>query len=1115
MLQKSGARKDLLRIFREAENASAGLFGTNCALSVREAGAIAEELNRPLLIITASPMEAEEVLLNYKGFYKGGAALFGAQNWQKEKELENLSVSLERMECYSSLLADKLSCVAAPLLSLLQDTPSPDSFSKKALTVKTNQVYPPEKLLHDLADLGYERCDMVQFRGEFAQRGGLVDIFPLTDENPIRIEYFDDEVTSLRRFEAATQRSIPEDDLKDVTIFSANERNVPDPKGTSNLIDFYRKPPLVVWYEFARVLREWEKWNLGELAKEFLPRGQERMRLLRKKASALNELFICEFSSELPYIPPENVKEIKCRSYSSSEIGNFNAFANCRDPYDKIIKDLADQLNVWKETGWKTTIRCATDSDCSRLKEILLEKGAEKDSFKTITGDITGGFLIPETKEAVLLDDEIFHRVLKKQRPARSKERPSEPIDNLATIKKGSYVVHLNYGIGIYEGIRKMKTGENENEMIAIRYENDDMLYVSLGQAALIERYITIGNKKPELDTLGGTRWRKRCKKAERAVLDLASELLERQAQRKAIPGFAALPDNDWQTGFEKSFPYSETEDQKKAFQEVKHDMEAPSAMDRLICGDVGFGKTEVAIRAAFKAVMSGRQVAVLVPTTILAHQHVKTFHDRMAHYPVHLAEMSRFVQKKEQKEILKALSAGEIDIIIGTHRLLSKDVAIPKLGLIVIDEEQRFGVRHKEKLKRLSHLADVISLSATPIPRTLYQSLTGLRDMSVINTPPRDRLPVQTNLIKKNGPIIKEAIQRELLRGGQVFYLHNRVETIEEERERLEKLLPNVRIAVGHGQMPEDELEEVIKDFVDGKYDILLCTMIVESGIDMPNVNTIIIDDAHRFGLADLYQLRGRVGRADRQAYAYLVVPNALSLDSQARQRLRAIMENTALGSGYQIAMKDLEIRGAGNILGEKQSGHIAAIGFGLYCKLLNRAISLVKEGKYVPPSKDEEEESEDEEPKKSKNRIDWRKELPSLSPISDDVTLHLPIKGDIPENYIQSPVLRLDLFRRLSAVGKIKELKELREEMKDRFGTLPKATETLLDLTEIKLRAKARGIDTLELNGATLIIRRQGKIYNPFGKFPKIDLKDTQSAILQILAFLSRIEPLPNLEE
>ncbi|MBR4820880.1 transcription-repair coupling factor, partial [bacterium] len=470
---------------------------------------------------------------------------------------------------------------------------------------------------------------------------------------------------------------------------------------------------------------------------------------------------------------------------------------------------------------------------------------------------------------------------------------------------------------------------------------------------------------------------------------------------------------------------------------------------------------------------------------------------------------LSRFRTPAEQKKTVADLKRGACDIVIGTHRLLSKDIAIPKLGLIVIDEEQRFGVRHKEKLKRLSHLSDVLSLSATPIPRTLYQSLTGLRDMSVINTPPKDRLPVQTTLIKKSGPIIKEAIQRELLRNGQVFYLHNRVETIEEERERLEKLLPNVRIAVGHGQMPEDELEEVIKDFVEGKYDVLLCTMIVESGIDMPNVNTIIIADAQRFGLADLYQLRGRVGRADRQAYSYLVVPNALSLDSQARQRLRAIMENTALGSGYQIAMKDLEIRGAGNILGDKQSGHIAAVGFGLYCKLLNRAIQMVKEGKYIPK---QDEENEEEEETVSKKKFDWREEFPSLSPVIDDVTLHLPLMGDLPENYIQSPVLRLDLFRRLSMVKTVKELEDLREELTDRFGNLPKSTETLLDLTEIKLRARERGIDTVELSGETLVVRRQGKIYNPFGKFPKIQTKDPKEMVFSILAFHSRIEPLPN---
>ena len=1101
-----------------ARGGSAGLCGANASLAALVSGEAARKLSRPLLVITASSAQAEEVLLDYRTFFKGEAAFFGAQNWQKEKELENLSVSLERMECYSGLLNGKLDCVAAPILSLLQDTPDPASFRRRSLALKLNAEYPPEKLLSDLAGLGYERAYLVQFRGEVAQRGGLVDICPLTEEDPVRIEYFGDEITSITRFDAGTQRSL-ETGLAEITVFSASERDIPDPKGRSTLLDFYQTKPLIVFHEFAAILREWEKWSLGDLAKDFLPNAGERMSLLRKKAGEAGSLFISEFATDLPPLPRDSLFEVKSKSFSLSDFSGEIYKDRTKDPFSNILKCLSEQLARWRGDGWKVTVYCATHSDAARLKELLLEAGAPENSFKTAVGALSGGFLLPEYKEAVLLDDEIFRRVLRRPRPPKFKVRRSEPIDNLATIKTGSYVVHLNYGIGVYEGIKKIKSAEGEAEMIAIRYANDTMLYVSLGQAGLVERYITVGKREPELDTLGSGRWKSRCRKAEKAVLDLASELLERQAKRKAIPGFAALPDSDWQLGFEKAFPYAETQDQKKALEEIKKDMEAPAAMDRLVCGDVGFGKTEVALRAAFKAVMSGRQVAVLVPTTILAHQHLKTFRDRVAHYPVKVEELSRFVPQKRQKEIVKELAAGEVDMIIGTHRLLSKDVAIPKLGLVIIDEEQRFGVRHKEKLKRLSALTDVISLSATPIPRTLYQSLTGLRDMSVINTPPVDRLPVITNLIKKNGPLIKDAVKREILRGGQIFYLHNRVETIDQEREKLEKLLPGVRIAVGHGQMPEEDLEEVIQDFVDGKYDLLLCTMIVESGIDMPNVNTIIIDDAQRFGLSDLYQLRGRVGRADRQAYAYLIVPEHLSLDSQARQRLRAIMENTALGSGYQIAMKDLEIRGAGNILGEKQSGHIAAIGFGLYCKLLGKAISLIKEGRLPVLKENEESEEEDEslsEAKVEKGRkFDWRRELPGIYPAAEDVTIHLPLSGDIPEDYIQSPVLRLDLFRRLSNARGLGDILALREEMKDRFGTLPKQTEVLLDIAEIKLRARARGIDSIEAPEGTLVVRRHGKIYNPFGKLPKVDPKDQGKTIMIILAFLSRIEVLPGFQE
>ena len=1107
-MPKSGKALPGFQKLLESANQGAAVSGVNSALAARLADNARGFLNRPLLIITASSAEAEEVLLNFRAFSEKNSALFGAQTWHGEKELENISVSLERLECYTGLLRRELDCVVSPILALLQDTPDPKTFLRRKLTIKKDSEYPPEKLARDLIELGFERADMVEFRGEFCLRGGLVDIFPLTEEHPWRLEYFGDTVESFRRFDPATQRSFPEDCPQEISIFSANEHLLANSKSENSLLDYYAEKPLIVWYEFGRILKEFESYCQSDILKEFLPNALQRMQKLRAKNLQAGSLYLCEFSSDLPVLQPENILESGAQNFSIPISKNFNPERDGLKPFDYFVKVLSELLESWQKDGWKITIHCGTEADAKRLKDLL-----PKETFKTKIGSISRGFLLPALKEAVISDDELFQRAVKRRHKTRTKVRPSEPIDNLATIETGAYVVHLNYGIGRYEGIQKIKDGDTWTEMITIRYANDDLLYVSLGQAALVERYVSVGNREPELDSLGSPRWKKRCQKAEKAVIDLASELLERQAQRKAQPGFAALPDSDWQIGFEKAFPFAETKDQEKAIADIKADMEAPSAMDRLVCGDVGFGKTEVAIRAAFKTVMSGRQVAVLVPTTILAHQHLSTFHDRMAHYPIRVEELSRFVPAKRQKEIVKDLADGKIDVIIGTHRLLSKDIKIPRLGLIIIDEEQRFGVVHKERLKKLSHLTDVLTLSATPIPRTLYQSLTGLRDMSVIMTPPQERLPVTTTLIKKSGPVIKDAVMREIARGGQIFYLHNRVETIEEEFDRLQKLLPNARIAIAHGQMKEDDLELVIKDFLDGKYDILLCTMIVESGIDMPNVNTMIIDDAWRFGLADLYQLRGRVGRSTRQAYCYLILPHALPLDSLARHRLRAIMENTQLGSGYQIAMKDLELRGAGNILGAQQSGHIAAIGFGLYCKLLYRAIQLVKSGKYIPPK---DEYYYDEEQKESKpKKFDWRKELPRLSPTADEVTLYLPITGDIPETYVQSPVLRLDLFRRFSAVRTMQELNNLKEEIEDRFGKLPHSVATQIELTEIKIRARARGIDAIEAHDGVLLLRRQGKIYNPFGKFPKINFQKANEAILSILAFLARIQPLPGTEE
>jgi len=648
--------------------------------------------------------------------------------------------------------------------------------------------------------------------------------------------------------------------------------------------------------------------------------------------------------------------------------------------------------------------------------------------------------------------------------------------------------------------------------MIIVRYADDALLYVPLEQAHLIELYVSVGEMKPSLDNLGSGKWSAKKRKAEKAVFDLAAKLLESQAARAALEGHAFPNDSEWQFSFEKSFPYPETYDQLRAIDEIKRDMQSAKPMDRLICGDVGFGKTEVAVRAAFKAAAAGKQVAVLAPTTILAQQHWHTFSERMADYPIRVEVLSRFVSAKNQKKIVKELEEGQVDIIIGTHRLLSKDVKFKNIGLVVVDEEQRFGVRHKEKLKEMRTLVDVLTLSATPVPRTLYQALTGARDMSTILTPPQERFPVKTVLIKRDNKIIKEAILREIARDGQVFFLHNRVQSIEGVAEKLRQLIPAARIAVAHGQMHEGELSQVMEDFSERKFDVMVCTMIIESGLDMPNVNTIIIDNADMFGLADLYQLRGRVGRSNRQAYAYLIIPGDLSIDTAARHRLKAILENTALGSGYAIAMKDLEIRGAGNILGPQQSGHIASVGFTLYCKLLQHAVKVMKKGNFINKIIEAREQAESEfENEKTKAKIDWRKEIPKFKPVSDEVVLQLPFAGNISEEFVESPALRLDLFRRIGNARRVREIRKFEEELRDRFGKIPDETILLLRLAEMRLHARVRGIDLIEFRDGKVIFRRQGKIINPTNSFPRINPKKSLEAVDIILAALGRISPLP----
>jgi transcription-repair coupling factor (superfamily II helicase) len=799
-------------------------------------------------------------------------------------------------------------------------------------------------------------------------------------------------------------------------------------------------------------------------------------------------------------------------------------------------REFFNQLHRWLRYGYAVHVFCNNDGERQRFEEIWAElvgqasrlspseknPGTEirdrRDACPTLhLGTLSRGFLCEEAKLVVVTDAEIFGRY-KIQRPRRLKSpqalatRSALDID-FTELEEGDFVVHLQYGIGKFLGLKNLPAGSSRHpstlnlqlstgtECLVIEYapqhpgDEPPKLYVPVTEAHLVGKYVGVGKVRPPLNTLGGMRWNRAKEQAERAVRDVAAELLQIQAVRESQAGHSFPPDVPWQREFEGAFIFEETPDQLRAISETKFDMERPKPMDRLICGDVGFGKTEVAIRAAFKAVMGGKQVAVLVPTTVLAQQHFNTFRERMADYPVRIELLSRFRTHREQQCVVRDLAAGAVDIVIGTHRLIQSDIGFKELGLVVIDEEQRFGVLHKEKFKRLRTLVDVLTLSATPIPRTLYLALTGARDMSTIQTPPHDRLPVETIVVQYDERVIRDAIQRELNRGGQVFFLHNRVMTIEIMRSKLQMLVPNARIVVGHGQMESDELEEVMTKFVNGEADVLLSTTIIESGLDIPNANTIIIDRADRFGLSDLYQLRGRVGRYKHQAYAYLLLPRHASLLTDVRKRISAIRQYSTLGSGFKIAMRDLEIRGAGNLLGSEQSGHITAVGFELYCQLLKQSVSSLK-GEKVKPRVEVSLKLD------FLGSEDVKRETGSVNPASR-ITHH----ASLPHNYVTEPQHRIEIYRKLAQATDKAALESLTRELRDRFGPLPAAVELLLQVAELKILASEKAVTIIEVKEDKLMLTRHGDFITLGGKFPRLTRKEAKARLKEIKKLLLAI--------
>lgn len=1085
-----------------------------------------------------------------------------------ESKLPHADVISERLETLVNLshaVPEKGSLIVGTVVALMQKTYMPGHIARHTRVVSRRDQIDPLDLVEWLEDEGYEPEAQVNHKGEIALRGGILDLFPPTLPWPVRIEYFGDEIESIREFDPITQMSRAE--VESITIPPAGELGLlkrqvaADPAAPlATLLDHVAGDAIVVVCDAAAV---------GDSANSYsaqVPEGEAFMAPWSAMESVITERKLTRidftpdsqvetWGEELPALETENAEvALVADENTRLEIRNLDAFRPITERAPDLHvaeaqrREFFAQLHRWERQGYSVHVFCNTAGERQRFEEVWTEYGFDKaDVPITHQGALSRGFIFDQAKLVAVTDAEIFGRY-KVQRPRRLKSRHAAASRSALDIdftefEEGDYVVHVQHGIGRFRGVQVFEQGAGRKpaerakrsagqECLVIEYAAPDSeqpapkLYVPVSEAHLVSKYVGAGKARPQLNTLGGTRWAKTKAQAENAVRDLAAEMLRIQAARDSQAGFSFADDNTWQREFEGSFLYEETPDQMRAIVETKKDMERAKPMDRLICGDVGYGKTEVAIRAAFKAVMGGKQVAVLVPTTVLAQQHFNTFRERMADYPVRVEILSRFRSAREQRRAIEQLAAGGVDIVIGTHRLVQKDIGFKDLGLVIIDEEQRFGVMHKEKFKMLRQLVDVLTLSATPIPRTLYLALTGARDMSTIETPPQDRLPVETVVTQFDERLIRDAIQREINRQGQVFYLHNRVFDIETVALKLRALVPNARIVVGHGQMDADDLEKVMTQFVNGEADVLLSTTIIESGIDIPNANTIIIDRADRFGLSDLYQLRGRVGRYKHQAYAYLLLPRHAGLLTDARKRISAIKQYSSLGSGFKIAMRDLEIRGAGNLLGSQQSGHITAVGFDLYCQLLKQSVSSLK-GQKVRPRVEVQARldflafdpaeviDEPEAPPKKKQESELAVSVPRETATWSEFDFEEPEQEEeagpiprapayIPLDYIRDPKPRIEFYRKLAQAVDKASVQRASVEMRDRFGPLPTAVDTLLQVTELKLLAAEKGISSMETRGNKLMLTQRGDLVMLEGKFPRLAKRDAAGRLKEIRKFL-----------
>lgn len=948
----------------------------------------AEDFKRRL-IITYDELKAVEMLGNYTAYDKAAMYYPAKDPVFHEASLQGNFISEQRMEVVRRLYDNEPLTVITTKEAFSDKLRSFEEIKKDSITVSEGDDIDIEELSEKLTALGYSREDSVTARGEFAVRGNIVDIFPYTEAAPVRIDLWGDTVETLKHFDAESQRSFEE--LERVTVFAGGDSDLKE-TGEVDFLDYFGKEEtLTVFHEPGKLFTEEDR--------PFIEKTEGFSRLLTSTLGAGCDL-----------LEADTKYTVNARNIPS---------------YNGRFKELTADLLKYKERGFDVTLCAASPLRADNLRKELMDGGI---SVNVISGNIKTGFEYPDLKFALISEVDIFGS----RRKRRKKKRfTGDPIKAFTDLHVGDYVVHEQHGIGQYMGIERLKSDGIEKDYMKIRYANGAFLYVLATQFDRIQKYSGKEQTAPKLSKLGGKEWINTKARVKGAVQDIAQDLVKLYAERQKSTGYRCGPDTVWQREFEEEFEFEETEDQLSAIEAVKADMESSRIMDRLICGDVGFGKTEVAIRAAFKAVQEGKQVAFLCPTTILARQHYNTISRRMRNYPVNVRMLSRFVSSKDQSRTIKELKSGMADIVVGTHRLLSKDVTFKDLGLLVVDEEQRFGVTHKEKIKQLRKNVDVLTLSATPIPRTLHMSLSGIRDMSLLTEPPVDRVPIQTYVTEYTPEAVKEAITREASRGGQVYYLYNRTNNIDMAADEIRDLVPGLNVEFAHGKMSPKDLEEIMEDFVNGRIDVLVSTTIIEMGLDIPNVNTIIIQDADNFGLSQLYQLRGRVGRSNRTAYAFLLYRKDKLIKEVAEKRLKAIREFSDLGSGVKIAMRDLEIRGAGNILGAEQSGHMGEVGYELYCKMLNEAVALLK-GETV------EEDFE--------------------------TTIDLDIDGFIPADYISSETEKLDIYRKISAASGEEEADDIRLELEDRFGEIPSVVDNLICVALIKAAAHKLYITDIE---------------------------------------------------